>query len=314
MGAALLQGIAGIAGSFVRGGLRLTPFRFFDSVGGLVLGAVTGLALVWVVAAVAVLVPLPGQLRLRQDVQTSGLVRRLNEVVPPRTLLNLLARIDPFPSIIGPPAPAQPPVAKLVENAAVRAASTSVVKILGTACGLGVEGSGWFASRDLVVTAAHVVAGQHDTIVEMPGVSGRHPADVVVFDVHNDIAVLRVAGAHSTPLRLADPKTGSAVAIVGYPNDGPLHVVPGRIGRTQVVVTKNALGNGPVARTITAVAGTIQHGNSGGPALDAAGAVQSTMFAARSGTASGYGIPASIVRSDLARATGGPVSTGTCAS
>ena len=34
-GALLGQALAGIAGSFVRGGLRLTPFRFLDSAGGL---------------------------------------------------------------------------------------------------------------------------------------------------------------------------------------------------------------------------------------------------------------------------------------
>ena len=37
--------------------------------------------------------------------------------------------------------------------------------MLGTACGLGVEGSGWVAGDGLVVTNAHVVAGQDDTRV-----------------------------------------------------------------------------------------------------------------------------------------------------
>lgn len=311
MGAFLLQGFASLAGSFIRGGLRLTPFRFLDSVGGLLLGAVTGLAFVWVAAAVALLVP--GQTRFRQDVQASGLVRRLDSVVPPRTLLHLLARIDPLPSITGPAAPTAPPSTGILTDAAVRDATSRVVKILGTACGIGVEGSGWFASSDLVVTAAHVVAGEHDTIVEIPGVTGRYPADVVAFDVHNDVAVLRVAGAHVTPLRLVDPRAGAEVAIVGYPEDGPLQSVAGRVGSTQIVVTKDALGHGPVARTITAVSGQIRHGNSGGPAIDSSGAVESTLFAARSNGASGYGVPASIVRSDLGRAGGKPVSTGTCA-
>ena len=311
-GAALLQGFANLAGSFVRGGLRLTPFRLFDSLGGLVVGAVTGVVFVWVAASVALLVP--GQTRFRQAVQASGIVSRLNSVVPPRTLLHLLARVDPFPSITGPAAPSSPPAASVLADPTIRAASTRVVKILGTACGIGVEGSGWFAGSNLVVTAAHVVAGERDTIVEIPGMAGRHPADVVVFDVHNDVAVLRVADAHETPLPLVDPQDGTAVAIVGYPEDGPLSSTAGRIGRTQIVVTKDALGHGPVARTITAVAGTIRHGNSGGPAIDASGSVASTLFAARSDAPSGYGIPAEVVRADLGKATGGPVSTGVCAS
>jgi uncharacterized membrane protein required for colicin V production len=310
IGAMLLQTLATIAASFLRGGLRLTPLRFLDSLGGLVLGAAAGVALVWVAAAVALLAP--GQTRLRQEVQRSALVRRLNDAVPPRTLLHLLARIDPFPSITGPPAPAEPPSTGVLRDPTVRAAAASVVKILGTACGVGVEGSGWFASGDLVVTAAHVVAGERDTIVQIPSMPGSHPADVVAFHVHDDVAVLRVADAHATPLRLTDPRPGVSVAILGYPENGPLRATPGRVGRTAVVLTQDALGHGPVARTITAVAGAVRHGDSGGPAVDSSGAVESTIFAARIGAASGYGVPASVVRGALADAHG-PVSTGRCA-
>jgi uncharacterized membrane protein required for colicin V production len=310
VGALVLQAAAGFAGSFVRGGLKLTPFRFVDSLGGLLLGAATGLAVVWVGAAVALLAP--GQTVFRQAVQDSHIVRRLNQTVSPSRLLHLLARIDPFPSITGPAAPTEPPNAAVAGDPAVRAAASRVVRILGTACGIGIEGSGWFAGSDLVVTAAHVVAGERDTIVQIPGESGSRPADVVAFDVHNDVAVLRVEGTNETPLPLVDPQPGASVAIVGYPENGSLQSTPGRIGRTAVVITQDALGHGPVARTITAIAGTVQHGNSGGPAIDDSGAVQSTIFAARVGSSSGYGIPASIVRQDLARADV-PVSTGTCA-
>ncbi|HKI92431.1 MAG TPA: hypothetical protein VJ986_09010, partial [Gaiellaceae bacterium] len=78
------------------------------------------------------------------------------------------------------------------------------------------------------------------------------------------------------------------------------------------VLTQDALGHGPVSRTITAVAGKIRHGNSGGPAIDRAGAVESTIFAARIGSSSGYGVPASLVRRALDSAAK-PVSTGSCA-
>ena len=51
----------------------------------------------------------------------------------------------------------------------VRQAASSVLRVIGTACGLGVSGSGWVGGAELVVTAAHVVAGQGDTTVEPPG-------------------------------------------------------------------------------------------------------------------------------------------------
>jgi S1-C subfamily serine protease len=313
LGAVLLQTLAGIAGSFVRGGLRLTPFRFLDSFGGLLLGAASGVVFVWVLSATALLVP--GQSSLRRDVQRSAVVRRLDQAVPPRRLLNLLARIDPFPSIAGPTPPTTPPTGQIAGNANVQRASHDVVRVLGTACGVGIEGSGWFATRDLVVTAAHVVAGERDTGIQIPGSSVLHPVDVVGFDSHNDIAILSVRGLGSqSPLPLADAQPGAAVEIVGYPEDGPLQGMPGRIGRTGVALAQDAYGNGPVARTITALAGDIKHGDSGGPAIDANGAVEATIFAARLGAPGGYGVPASVVRRVLDSAGTASVSTGSCAS
>jgi uncharacterized membrane protein required for colicin V production len=306
MGAVLLQTVAGIAGSMVRGGLRLTPLRLADSAGGLLVGAASGVVLVWVLSATLLLVP--GQSALRRDVQRSAVIRRLDQAVPPRRLLKLLARIDPFPSITGPAPPSSPPP----EHVRVRGAD-DVVRVLGTACGVGVEGSGWFATHDLVVTAAHVVAGERDTGVEIPGSQGVHPVEVVAFDAHDDIAILRVGVDHAA-LSLVDPQPGAAVAIVGYPEDGPLQSTPGRIGPTAAALTQDAYGNGPVARTITAVAGDIRHGDSGAPAIDAGGAVESTIFAARLGAPGGYGVPASVVRRVLDSAATGSVSTGNCAS
>lgn len=311
IGAVLFQLAALFAASFVRGGLRLTPLRLLDSFGGLLFGAATGLAIVWVGAAVAMLAP--GQTRLRADVARSQIVQQLDSALPPRTLLHLLARIDPFPSIAGPSAPSEPPSPSVLRDPTIRAAASRVVKVLGTACGVGVEGSGWFAAPDLVVTAAHVVAGERDTIVRIPGEGLPRPADVVSFDAHNDVAVLRVPGANETPLPLVDPQPGAAVAIVGYPLDADLTARPGRIGRTAVVLTQDALGHGPVARDITAIAGKVEHGNSGGPAIDGNGAVESTIFAARVDAVSGYGVPADIVRHALAAAGTAPVSTGACA-
>jgi uncharacterized membrane protein required for colicin V production len=311
LGAMLLQFGALVAGSRVRGGLRLTPLRLIDSAGGLLLGGAIGLAIVWVGASVALLTP--GQTQIRQEVERSSIVKQLDAALPPRTLLNLLARIDPFPSIVGPSAPTLPPSKGVLRDASIRSAATRIVKVLGTACGVGVEGTGWFAGRNLVVTAAHVVAGETDTIVRIPGEPLSSPAEVVVLDVHNDIAVLRVSGPAQKPLPLADPQSGASVAILGYPLDGGLTATPGRIGKTATVLTQDALGHGPVARSITAVAGHVQHGDSGGPAVDRVGRVESVIFAARLGTESGYGVPPSIVRSDLARAGSHPVSPGACA-
>jgi S1-C subfamily serine protease len=309
VGAILLETLGTLAGAAVRSKMRKPRLSTFDSAGGLVLGAVAGLAMVWVLGAVALL--LPGQADLRRGAQGSALLQRLNEVIPPINLLNALARIDPFPAITGPAAPVAPPDPRLAHAASVRRAAPSVVRVLGTACGIGVEGTGWVARRDLVVTAAHVVAGQDDTVVELQS-GERLPADVVAFDRRNDIAVLHIQDLGLRPLPLAPAKVGAAVAVLGFPENGPFTATPARIGRTSVVLAEDAYGTGPVARAITSLRGRVRHGDSGAPAVDARGAVETTIFAARLRSAGGYGVPADVVRAGLNSARG-PVSTGDCA-
>jgi S1-C subfamily serine protease len=310
VGAIFLESVGSMVGSLFRSGLRLPPLRALDSAGGLVLGAAAGLALVWVFGATALL--LPGQPTLRRDVQRSAVLGRLNDIVPSDTLLNVLARVDPFPAIAGPEIPTGPLDGPIAGDRAVRAAAASVVRVLGSACGLGISGSGWVAAPGVVVTAAHVVAGERDTTVIPPRGEKRLPAEVIGFDPKNDVAVLRVRGLNARPLALADPEEKRAIGIVGYPLNGPLDIEPGRVGRTDRVLTDDAYGHGPVDRTITSLAGVVRHGNSGGPAIDSDGHVEATVFASRIGSPGGYGIPASVVRTVLDKAFG-PVSTGACA-
>jgi S1-C subfamily serine protease len=184
------------------------------------------------------------------------------------------------------------------------------VRVFGTACGLGIAGSGWVAGDGLVVTAAHVVAGEVDTTVAPPGGSTLS-ATTVSFDATNDVAVLRVDGLNRPALALAEARRGDAVAILGYPGDGPFRAVPGRIGSTLAVLGGDAYGK-RVLRTVTGFRGIVRHGDSGGPVVNAAGDVEATVFAAREGSNAGYGVPTSIVRKALDRARG-PVSTGDCA-
>jgi S1-C subfamily serine protease len=301
--------IGSTVGAALRGRQNRRFLRDLDSAAGVVAGALVGLAVIWVLGAMAL--QLPGQARLRHEVQRSAVLRRLNSIVPPRTVLNALGRIDPFPRLAGPPVPTDPPDPGVLRQPGVRAAAPSVVRVLGTACGLGVEGSGWVAGRGLVVTAAHVVAGESDTTVT-PASGPTLRAQAVAFDSHNDVAVLRVPGLTTRALSLADPRPGTAVALVGYPENGPLDAVPGRIGVTETVISSDAYGRGNVLRTVTSLSGEVRHGDSGGPAVDASGAVLATVFAARRTGGGGFGVPASVVRRALASARG-PVSTGPCA-
>src|SRR3982751_1249524 len=195
-----------LAGAFLIGGVlatglevlgfqlrrRLGPtLGLLDGLGGAVLIACAGLVLCWVAGAVAL--QTPGARELRRAIQRSSIMRALNDTLPPSgPLLNALARFDPFPQIAGPPADVPPPSSRIARDPQVRAASRSVVRVLGTACGLGIEGSGWVARSGIVVTNAHVIAGEDDATVQLQGTGPHLGAQPVWFDSRNDVALLRV--------------------------------------------------------------------------------------------------------------------------
>jgi S1-C subfamily serine protease len=314
-GAILASGLEGL-GFRLRRSLIVPGMGLLDGLLGAVLGAALGLGIVWILAAVAA--QTPGQDRLRADIQRSAILRQLNVLMPPSgQILNALARLDPLPQVAGPSPDVAAPQPAVARAPGVAAAARGVVRVLGTACGLAIEGSGWVAEAGVVVTNAHVVAGEQDTTVEVGGASPGLPAHPIAFDPTSDIALLRVPGLNVPSLSLvSDPASGRAGAILGYPRNGPFSVQPGRIGHTQTVLTDNAYGQGPVSRLLTPLRGLVRPGNSGGPLVDVHGNVLTTIFAGTvgGGPAGGYGVANVTVAHALAGAGDGPVSTGQCAS
>ncbi|MDQ6815904.1 MAG: MarP family serine protease [Actinomycetota bacterium] len=317
-GAVLARGFEGL-GLHARSAIRVPGARALDGLLGAALTGCVALGIAWVLGAVAL--QSTGSAVLRRDIRRSSILTELNKLLPPSgPILHALARFDPVPSIRGPAADVGPPSHAIARAPGVIAARGAVVRVLGTACGFGVEGSGWVAGPGVVVTNAHVVAGEHDTVVEPGGAAPGLGAQVVDFDPRDDIAVLRVPGLGAPALRFApNPRAGMAAAILGYPLDGPFVAQPARIGETRLVSSQDAYGNGPVVRSIEALRGIVRPGNSGGPMVDAAGNVLGTVFAAivgSPGARGGFAVPNFVVRKQLARAAKAthPVSTGSCAS
>jgi uncharacterized membrane protein required for colicin V production len=318
-GAILATGLQGL-GFLLRRTLMVPGIGILDGALGAAFGAALGLGIIWIVAAVAA--QAPGQSQLRSDIQRSVILRKLNELLPPSGgILNALARLDPIPSVTGPSPDVPAPEPRVARAPGVKLAAQGVVRVLGSACGLAIEGSGWVAAPGLVVTNAHVVAGESDTTVELGGTPPGLAAQLVAFDARDDVAVLHVAGLKSRSLSLApDSAAGTAGAILGYPENGPFKVEAARIGRTQTVLTDDAYGRGPLARLLTPLRGRVRPGNSGGPVVDVQGRVLTTVFAGTVGGAArgGYGVAnqtvAAVVRTGGARASAGlRIGTGACA-
>ncbi|MDX6654212.1 MAG: hypothetical protein QOH18_922 [Solirubrobacterales bacterium] len=311
VGALTAVALEGLALALRRRVVRHPFLHHADGAGGAALIGAMALGLAWIFGAVAL--HAPGTTQLRADVQNSVILRELDHVLPPTGgVLNVLDRVDPAPSISGPATPTARPDPKIAENPQVVDAGGSVVRVLSTACGLGIEGSGWAVRPNLIVTNAHVIAGADDTTVTTQ--SGVElDATAVYYEPEDDLALLRIESKLPTLPVASERPVGAAAAVLGYPENGPYMVTPARIGETRDTISEDSYGRGPIQRTITALGGDVRSGNSGGPLLDGHGRVVGVVFAATTGgPAGGFAVPAEEVREAIPRAASGEVDTGPC--
>jgi S1-C subfamily serine protease len=306
--------LARLIGGSLRNRLSHPTSTTLDNIGGGALGLALSLVLVWAVGVLAL--QSPPFAGLHSAVEESRILSSLEERMPAGLLTRAVAELDPLPEIQGPDTDVPPPEKGILSDPDVRSAASRAVRVTGVACGYGVEGSGWVVTRNLVVTNAHVVAGEAATRVQPEGVGRALRAEAVLFDAKNDIAVLRVRKLGLPPLPLASPRPGEPAAVIGFPQNGPLDVRPARTGDTGYVKSGDAYNEALVRRIVTTFRVFVRPGNSGGPAVNADGEVVSTIFASRADTSNvGYGIPSQVVQRHLriAAERTEPVSTGGCA-
>jgi S1-C subfamily serine protease len=311
VGALAAVALEGIALALRRRVIRHPFMHRADGAGGAALIGAVALGLAWIFGAVAL--HAPGTMQLRADVQNSVILGELDHVLPPTGgVLNVLDRVDPSPSISGPATPDVRPDPKIAENPMVVDAGGSVVRVLSTACGLGIEGSGWAVQPNLIVTNAHVIAGADDTTVTTQ--SGVElDASAVYYEPEDDLALLRIESKLPTLPVTSERTVGGSAAVLGYPENGPYTVTPARVGETRETLSEDSYGRGPIERTITALGGDVRSGNSGGPLLDSHGRVVGVVFAATTGgPTGGFAVPAEDVRDAIHRVSGAEVDTGPC--
>ena len=145
---------------------------------------------------------------------TSAIVGFIDDLAPEQpdqfSVVGVEISDAPYPgvpdSVDEPPDPGPPPDVVLSEDVDEQV-RRSVVKVSGQACKQTQTGSGWVTTDGLVVTNAHVVAGEHDVGVE-DAQGDKHDATVVLFDPVRDLALLDVATLAAPGLELAEGHAG----------------------------------------------------------------------------------------------------------
>lgn len=323
LGASLGQAVLQYAGARVRERITWQPVRAVDAVGGAALSAVAVLLVAWALGY-AVSGTRIGP--VTEQVRSSWVLGKVNATLPasaPQVLqaFNQVVGTGFFPRYLEPFSPERivevaPGPKRLKDDPQVTATEGSVLKIRGANdCGRGVEGSGFVFAPDRVMTNAHVVAGVDDPEVEIDG--GTELARVVVYDPDLDIAVLSVETGDA-PILQFDESVGpeDAVAIVGYPQDGPFDIEPGRIRDNPTLRSPDIYGSGTVLRDVFSLRGLVRPGNSGGPIVTPAGDVAGVVFAASvEDSDTGYALTAEQVAesADAGERRDTEVDTGDCA-
>jgi hypothetical protein len=163
-------------------------------------------------------------------------------------------------------------------------ADRSVVMVLSKLANDNVgSGTGWaIGDGSYFVTNNHVVDGALATVVVVDTDENRgqaHPAEIVWKSETYDLAVIQTRDLHLPALTVSDwvPSKGSKVVAIGYPSAADLNFTEG-----QTLIPVSTFTDGIVGRVLerpwpgetTALAiiqhsATLNHGNSGGPLIDA---------------------------------------------
>lgn len=314
VGAFLGQGLGLLIGTKAHLAIPRTV-RPLDQAAGAVAGALGMLVAVWLL--LPTLAHVPGT--ISRQVRTSSIARAIDSGTPePPDALQTLRRLvgdTQFPDVfaalrpapdVGPPPDGSGLSAELAQRVA-----DSTFRVEGEACGRLQEGSGFVVQPGVVVTNAHVVAGESDTSVIATDGS-RSDADVVMFDPDTDLAVLRAPDVGAPPLDVADADVGVQGAVFGYPGGGSLVVSPFEVREQIEAVGRDLYGNGPTRRQVLILASDLAPGDSGAALVNGGGSVVGVAFAIapdRAGTA--YALDSAELR-DALDAPRAPADTGPC--
>ena len=134
-----------------------------------------------------------------------------------------------------------------------------------------VTGTGWFCNGGYIITCYHVIVGKTRVTLSSSSMRGV-PAQVVVHDSANDIAVLKAGQARSLPPGLPIAKAGVTLGERVFTIGFPVVDIMGRSAKVSDGIVSSLAGVQDDPRHMQ-VNVAIQPGNSGGPLVNMRGEV-----------------------------------------
>ena len=299
-----------------RAHLALPPGgRPLDRSAGAVVGVIGVLVAVWLL--IPAMGDVPGE--MARQARGSRIARFIATTAPapPDTLKALRGLVGEtnfpqvFPGLHRAPDLGPPPAESGLSEATLERVVASTVRIEGEACGRIQEGSGFVVEPGIVVTNAHVVAGEpRSSVVTRDG--RRVPATVVVFDPDRDLAVLETDLA-AAPLPVGEGEVGTRGAVLGYPGGGPLEVSPFDVRDKVNATGRDLYDRSATRRRVLVLAAELRPGDSGAALVDPEGTVVGVAFAiAPDQPGTSYALDTSELRAVLDTPRAAEADTGGC--
>ncbi len=320
LGVAMLGATVGhVIGRWSNVAMRRLHLGAVDAVAGAVVGGAGALLSAWLVAG---LFAQSSVAWLTRPIQHSAVLTTVDRVMPP--VPNVIGRAeaflstDVFPQVFATliqPLPSSVPRPSSASALALAGAHAgSVLKVLAEgACGATREGTSFVVAPALVITDAHVIAGEPFVSVLDPSPTR---ARVVLFDPSLDVAVLSVPGLRAPAIGLvtAPQPRGTGAAVVGYPEGGPRNAQPAGVDGAFLAVGRDIYGANLVTRAVYAINSAVLPGNSGSPLLVRSGAIGMVFSRLLTQPDTGYALRASSLVADVRRAehARGSVADGAC--
>ncbi len=321
LGTAVLGAIGGnTLGKWANVTMRRLHLGAVDAVGGAAVAGLGALLSAWLVAGLFTQSSVGW---IARPIQHSAVLTALDAVMPP--VPSVIARAqafvsnDVFPVAFA--AVTQPTTASVAlpppatAAAIARAVSPSVLKVVASGgCGVTRDGTSFVVDPGVVITNAHVVAGE--THIDVVVGSTMRPATIVELDPSLDVALLRVPGLAAPPIRLhpAIVPSGTVGAVVGFPGGGPRTATPAGVAGALSAQGRDIYGGSLVTRPIYAVTAAVLPGNSGSPLVAGNAAIGMVFSRSLAQSNLAYALRASALVGEVATAANrtNAVNSGAC--